>query len=348
VSPRLSESEVDATASWIASVQLPNGMIPWWEGGHADPWNHIEAAIALVTAGRYEEAAQAWRWLRATQLPDGSWCLYYLADGIEEPRRDPNISAYVATGVLAHYLATGDIALVEEMWPTIDRALSWVLELQRPGGEFIWSRDVDGRAGRFALLTGTSSIYHSLRCGAALAELTGQPRPAWVRAAAAAAEAVSTRPEAFEPKDRWAMDWYYPVLSGALDAEESRGRIDTGWARFVYEGVGVRCVSDQPWVTAAETAECVMALDVAGLGAHARQLLTWTRHFRADDGAYWTGCVHPACVRYPGGERSTYSAAAVLMADHVVYASGLTADLFRVDPLELIGVDGQALQAPIR
>jgi hypothetical protein len=346
VSPRLSESEVDATASWIASVQLPNGMIPWWEGGHADPWNHVEAAIALMTAGRYEEAALALRWLRETQLPDGSWCLYYLADGIEEPRRDPNVSAYVATGVLWHYLATGDIGLVEEMWPTVDRALGWVLGLQRPGGGFTWSRDVDGRPGRFALLTGTSSIYHSLRCGAALAELTGQPRPAWVSAAAAASLAVSARPEAFEPKDRWAMDWYYPVLAGALDAEEGRSRVDAGWARFVYEGVGVRCVSDQPWVTAAETAECVMALDRAGLGAHARQLLTWTRHLRADDGSYWTGCVHPGCVRYPGGERSTYSAAAVLMADHVVYASALTAELFRVDPVELVRVDGQAWQVP--
>jgi len=346
VSPRLSDGEVDATAAWIASVQLPNGMIPWWEGGHADPWNHIEATIALVTARRYEEAGRALRWLRYNQLPDGSWCLYYLADGIEEPRRDPNVAAYVATGVLWYYLATGDIGLVDEMWPTVDRALGWVLALQRPGGEFAWSRDVDGRPGRFALLTATSSICHSLRCGAALAELTGRSRPAWVSAAGRAAAAVSGRPEAFEPKDRWAMDWYYPVLSGALDAEAPRRRIDAGWARFVYDGIGVRCVSDQPWVTAAETAECVMALEVVGLGAHARQLLTWTRHLRADDGAYWTGCVHPDCVRYPGGERSTYSAAAVLMADHVVYASGATTELFRVDPVELVRDDGEALQAP--
>ncbi len=333
----LDSSEIDATASWIASMQRPDGMIPWWEGGHADPWNHTEAAMALVAAGRSAEAAAALRWLRTSQLPDGSWCLYHLADGIEEPRRDPNVCSYVATGVLWYHLTTGDTSLVEEMWPVVDRALAWVLRRQRTGGEFVWSVDVDGRAGRFALLTGTSSIRHSLRCGAAIADLVGDPRPDWVRAADAAGEAVAERPDAFAPKDRWAMDWYYPMLSGAVDRDEGKRRIERGWDRFVYDGVGVRCVSDRPWVTTAETAECVMAVDGVGLGAHARQLLTWTRHLRDDDGAYWTGCVHPDCVRYPGGERSTYSAAAVLMADHVVYSRSAASDLFRADPLTLAG-----------
>jgi Prenyltransferase and squalene oxidase repeat len=342
---RLSDTEIGATAAWLASVQLPTGMIPWWPGGHADPWNHVEAAMALDVAGRPDEAAAALRWLRDTQLPDGSWCLYYLAEGVEDPRRDPNVCAYVATGVLWHYLTTGDADLVEELWPTVEAAVGWVLGLQRPGGELVWSRDVDGRPGRFALLTGTSSIHHSLRCAAALGELLDQPRPAWLAAAEAAGDAIRHRPEAFEPKDRWAMDWYYPVLSGALDDEAARRRIEAGWTRFVYEGVGVRCVEDHAWVTAAETAECVIALDRVGLSAHARQLLTWTRHLRADDGAYWTGCAHPECVRFPGGERSTYSAAAVLMADHIVSSRGGAAELFRADPVELVGYEASETRA---
>ena len=31
----------------IAEVQRPDGMIPWFEGGHCDPWNHVESAMAL-------------------------------------------------------------------------------------------------------------------------------------------------------------------------------------------------------------------------------------------------------------------------------------------------------------
>ena len=48
----LTAAEVAATVDTIAAVQLPTGMIPWFPGGHADPWNHVEAAMALALGGR--------------------------------------------------------------------------------------------------------------------------------------------------------------------------------------------------------------------------------------------------------------------------------------------------------
>jgi hypothetical protein len=146
-------------------------------------------------------------------------------------------------------------------------------------------------------------------------------------------EAIVHRPHSFAPKRRWAMDWYYPVLSGAVDRQLGRERLASRWSEFVVQGVGIRCVADQSWVTAAETAECVMALDAVGMSDEAETLLDWTRHLRDDDGAYWTGCVHPQCVRYPGGERTTYTAAAVLLADRTLYGSGLASGLFRGETL---------------
>ncbi|MGH9056527.1 MAG: prenyltransferase [Acidimicrobiales bacterium] len=332
----LSTAEITRTASWIASVQLPNGMIPWFPGGHADPWNHTESAMALVLAGRRREAERAFEWLASTQLPDGTWCRYHLAEGVEDPRRDPNVGAYVATGSWWHYLRTGDVGFLEEMWPVVEGAVGFALRLQQPGGEVLWSMDPDGRLGRYALLTATSSILHSLRCAVAVAARLGVERPEWELAVDRMVEAIAHRPGSFEPKDRWAMDWYYPVLSGALSGESAGERLDERWHEFVLDGVGVRCVSDQPWVTAAETAECVMALDAAGLGTRAAELLDWTRHMRDADGAYWTGCVHPACVRYPGGERSTYTAAAVLLADHALYGYERSAGLFRGETLPVV------------
>jgi hypothetical protein len=328
----LSAGEVAATADWIGAVQLPNGMIPWYPGGHADPWNHVEAAMALLVAGRRPEAEAALRWLARTQHADGSWCLYYLADGVEEPRRDPNVCAYLATGVYLHHLVTGDEGFLAELWPAVDAAMAFVLRLQRPSGEVVWTLDVDGVPGRYALLTSSASILHSLRCASATAERLGHGRREWEEAAARLADAVAHHPGRFEPKDRWAMDWYYPVLSGAVTGDAARARLRAGWADFVVEGLGVRCVRDADWVTTAETAECALALDAAGLTDEADRLLEWTRHLRADDGAYWTGCVHPQCVRFPGGERSTYSAAAVLLADHARRA-GTT--LFRTGELAL-------------
>jgi hypothetical protein len=333
VNQALTPTEIARTAEWIASLQLPTGMIPWFRGGHADPWNHTEAAMALLLAGRRPEADRAFEWLAATQHGDGSWCRYYLAEGVEDPRRDPNVGAYVAAGAWWHYLTTGDLGFLETMWPTIEGAVEFVLRLQEPGGEILWSMDPDGHLGRYALLTSTASIHHSLRCAVAVAERLGFERPEWELASDRVVEAIVHRPDAFAPKDRWAMDWYYPILSGALQGEVAIQRIEARWSEFVMEGVGVRCVSDEPWVTAAETAECAMALDAIGLRQRAVELVVGTRHMREDDGSYWTGCVHPQCVRYPGGERTTYTAAAVLMADHALWGRGPTAGLFRGETL---------------
>jgi hypothetical protein len=99
------------------------------------------------------------------------------------------------------------------------------------------------------------------------------------------------------------------------------------------DGLGVRCVSDRPWVTAAETAECVLALDAAGMGDRAWELFEWVQHLRADDGSYWTGCVYPQAVPFPAGERSTYSAAAVVLAANALAGTGPSAGLFRGEGL---------------
>ncbi|CAN5601657.1 hypothetical protein BH18ACT1_BH18ACT1_02980 [soil metagenome] len=51
----VSVEDVRTTVDTIAAVQLPSGMVPWFPGGHADPWNHVEAAMALALGGRRAE-----------------------------------------------------------------------------------------------------------------------------------------------------------------------------------------------------------------------------------------------------------------------------------------------------
>ncbi|HEX3563802.1 MAG TPA: hypothetical protein VHU17_00400, partial [Acidimicrobiales bacterium] len=129
------------------------------------------------------------------------------------------------------------------------------------------------------------------------------------------------------PKEEFAMDWYYPVLSGAMTGQAARDRIDGGWSTFVLEGFGVRCVSTGEWVTAAETAECVLALDAIGMDDVALTLLEWVQGLRTEDGSYWTGMVYPDEATFPPLERSTYTAGAMVLAadalSHTTPASGL-------------------------
>ena len=191
-------------------------MIPWFPGGHADPWNHVEAAMALTLGDRHAEAERAFQWLVDLQRPDGSWHQYYLADRVEQDKLDANVIAYVAAGVWHRWLCTRDRGFVETLWPVVERAIDWVLDLQTPRGEILWARHADGTPWSFALLTGSSSICHSLRCAIALAELLGHERPDWELSAARLAHVIRHVPDAFSPKHRWAMDWYYPVLAGVV------------------------------------------------------------------------------------------------------------------------------------
>jgi hypothetical protein len=330
----ISAREVLATAGSIAAVQCPDGMIPWFEGGHCDPWNHVESAMALSAAGFDAEAELAYSWLAETQLPEGGWFNYYLAaSGVKDPRLDTNVCAYVATGAFHHFVSTGDLGFLEELWPVVDRALEYVLRFQLADGTVRWSVDPDGRPQPYALLTGSCSIYHALRCGVAGAEVLGHERPDWELAAGRIAHAVTHTPSRFEPKDEFAMDWYYPVLSGALEGAKAELLIDRWWDTFVMEGLGVRCVSTGPWVTAAETAECALALDALGRRDAALDLLTWAQGLRCQDGSYWTGMVFPERTTFPFEERTTYTAAAIVLAVDAVSRTSSASGLFRGESL---------------
>jgi len=326
----VSSEQLAETVERIAEWQLPSGMIPWFPGGHADPWNHVEAAMALALGGQVRAAERAYEWLALMQRPDGAWHQYYLADSVEQDKLDANVCAYVATGVWHHFLLTRDQGFVEVMWPVVERAVDFVLELQRPRGEIIWARHADGTPWSFALLTGSSSICHSLRCAIALAEHLGHERPDWELSAGRLADVIAHRPEAFAPKHRWAMDWYYPVLTGVIGGAEGRARLDERAATFVMEGKGVRCVSDRPWVTVAETCECALAHLAVGRREAAEELFGWAQQFRHEDGRYWTGTVFPDESRFPAGERSTYTAASVVLAADAL-ASGSPASALFVD-----------------
>jgi hypothetical protein len=330
----LSRDEVIASAEHIASLQTASGMIPWWPGGHCDPWNHVETAMALDVGGLHREAEHAYEWLADIQRPDGSWHNYYLPDGgrdvaVEEDKIDTNVVAYVATGVWHHWRCTADRSFVDNLWPTVERALDFVLSLRRDDGLVLWAIEADGtRPWDYALLTGSSSIQHALRCGAAVGLATGSPRPDWVEAADVMCTSITYDPLAFQPKTRWAMDWYYPVLTGALEGEWAKIRLADGWPTFSMEHLGVRCVMDEPWVTASETAEASLAYASIGDFATASDLLRWTRSHRRSDGSYVTGLVHPERVVFPADETSAYTAGAVILAADAIAGATAASDLF--------------------
>ena len=181
----------------------------------------------------------------------------------------------------------------------------------------------------YALLTGSSSIYHALDCALRLAAVVGVDRPDWELALRRPGRVVRTMPEAFEPKDRWAMDWYYPVLCNVLLGAPAERRLAALWDTFVMPGLGVRCVSDEPWVTAAETAECAIAHAAVGDKA------TATRPAAAGPGRIATRTARTGRawstrkrVNFPAGERTAYTAAAVILAADAISGASAASGIF--------------------
>lgn len=93
-------------------------------------------------------------------------------------------------------------------------------------------------------------------------------------------------------------------------------------------GYGIRCVSDQPWVTGAETCELVIALVAMGEIDLGNELFAAMQHLRdPDDGAYWTGYQFAHDRLWPE-ERSTWTAAAVILAADALCRATPGAEVF--------------------
>lgn len=352
----LEETELDATTEWLASQQKSTGEIPWYTGGKMDPWDHIHGAMALSVRGRRNAARAAYRYLARTQDPNGGWAAERRGGKVTRITQETNHAAYIASGVWHHHCHEADVDFLAEMWPCVERAIDLVVSLQLPSGAIAWALKND-KPWLAPLVTGSSSIHGSLVCAIRIAERLGRDRPAWREARARLARVVRHHPAVFVETDLpqkpgWhAMDWYYPVLGGAVRGEAGRQRMrhTTDADAFVQEGVGCRCVRDKPWYTVAETCELVLALDACGLGTRAREVLAWTRWLRTDQGAYWTGATHPGKEIFPDGEQTTWTAASVLIATDVIEARTATSRFFRdLDGADLAPTPRGRIDAPER
>ena len=329
--------DLGAVADLIVRVQRESGEIPWHPDGKTDPWDHVEAAMGLTVGGYFDQARKAYRWLADRQLSDGSWYATYRNGIPADKTRDTNFCAYIAVGLYHYYLSTGDTDFLGRMWPTVRSAINFTLRLQAPGGEVYWAISPDGKVDKMALLTGSSAIYMSLKCALAIAAVLERTPPFlekggaidWHPALEKLARAIRHRPHHFNmTKSRFAMDWFYPILSGTLTGEAAHRRINRFWKKFVIKDEGVRCVSDKPWITVAETAELVLALEALGSWEQARVVFDWICDRRFSDGTYWCGYNVPELEVWPK-ESMTWTNAVMLLAADSLYDLTPAGRLFR-------------------
>ena len=332
----LTSGQVAATAASIAAMQEDSGAVPWTPGEKTDVWNHVEGAMAMLLGGEVEAAERAYAWCERTQRADGSWPMETVVGEVRDASGETNMSAYLAVGVWHHWLLRRDRAFVDRMWPVVRRGLDFVVGMQLPFGGIAWSQEWDeagpAKVNEEALLAGSSSIYQSLRAGVVLAELVDDPQPEWELAGGRLSHALRSHRDLFLDKSEFSMDWYYPVLGGAVRGSAAVDLLNAEWDTFVVPGLGIKCVSDNPWVTGAETCELAMALDAVGDHVRAREQFVAMQHLREDDGRYWTGYVYPDDAFWPG-EHTTYTAAAVVLAADELSRTTPASGIMRGDTL---------------
>ncbi len=320
--------------AYIESCQLPSGAIPWFKTGKLDPWDHTEAAIALSICGNLEASFSALNWLSENQNADGSWFAnYFLSDsGAQMDNRiETNFVAYPATGLWFHYLCSKDKETLKYFYPMIEKAMGFVLAQQSTEGEIQWALPISSNIAKDALVTACSSILRSLECAINIADSLNISSTKWRTSYLALYEALKNKPWRFdrtwESKQRYSMDWFYPILAGIYNPDEARLRIQERWPIFVEPNIGCRCVSEEPWMTVAESCELCVALLAANRRKEAASILLSLLHWQDDDGGFWTGYNFRDQNIWPR-EKTSWTAAAFILAVDALTQKSPGATLF--------------------
>ncbi len=337
----LTREQVATTAASIASMQEPDGAVPWTVGEHVDVWNHVEAAMALDVAGQGAAAAAAYEWCLRRQRHDGSWPMKIVAGQVEDASGETNMSAYLAVGLWHHWLLHRDLGFVERFWPVVHRGLDFVAGMQLPFGGIAWSQEWDdhgpARVNREACSPGPRASTSPSGPGSRWPSSSTRPSPSGSSSAAGwAMRCASTATCSWTRRpSRWTGTTRCSAVPSAVARGSSCSR--QRWAEFVMPGLGARCVDTNPWVTGAETCELVMALDSLD-DPRALTLYADMQHLRHENGSYWTGSVHSTTdaaresVFWPG-EQTTYTAAAVILAADALSRTSPASGIMRGDTL---------------
>ena len=305
---------------FLVDVQFLSGAIPSNQDGSHDPWDHLEALMGLTTLGYKTQALKGLNWMVSNQNQDGSWYNLYQDEKPLELNKQTNYAAYVAVAVWHFYLINNDINFLQEFWEPVKKGILFSLSLQHDNGAIAWNIDEFEKIDEDYLLTGCSSIAKSLECAIAICQALGDQNyeSEWRIAHSKLIAALENPSGIFDLKkdrSRFSMDWYYPILGGI----NSKKRINSLTTKikdsFWIQGLGIKCVSDEPWVTVAETSECSIAYKKIGKDKIALELLHNAISIVDSKGIPYMGWQFHENIYWPDETPSWTSAACILAAD---------------------------------
>ena len=305
---------------FLDNTQFLSGAIPSNKDGSHDPWDHLESVMGLTTLGYNIQALKGLHWMSANQNEDGSWYNLYQDEEPLELNKQTNHASYIAVAVWHFYLINNDVNFLQEFWEPVKKGILFSLSLQHSNGAIAWNIDEFEAIDEDYLLTGCSSTAKSLECAIAICQALGNQsyESEWRIAHSKLITALENPSEIFDLKkdrSRFSMDSYYPILGGI----NSKKRINSLTTKikdsFWIQGLGIKCVSDEPWVTVAETSECSIAYKKIGEDKIALELLHNAIAIVDGNGIPYMGWQFSENIYWPDETPAWTSAACILAAD---------------------------------
>ena len=305
---------------FLDNTQFLSGAIPSNKDGSHDPWDHLESVMGLTTLGYNIQALKGLHWMSANQNEDGSWYNLYQDEEPLELNKQTNHASYIAVAVWHFYLINNDVNFLQEFWEPVKKGILFSLSLQHSNGAIAWNIDEFEAIDEDYLLTGCSSTAKSLECAIAICQALGNQsyESEWRIAHSKLITALENPAKIFDLKkdrSRFSMDSYYPILGGI----NSKKRINSLTTKikdsFWIQGLGIKCVSDEPWVTVAETSECSIAYKKIGEDKIALELLHNAIAIVDGNGIPYMGWQFSENIYWPDETPAWTSAACILAAD---------------------------------
>jgi hypothetical protein len=299
------KKKFEPAKNWIISNQSSSGAIFWDEKGKCDPWDHCECLIALAI---YEEWEHFWKgvnWFFTNLNKDG---LIYAEFKNEKPSKlhhESHHAPYIIMPLIQASLIDQEQdykkILSNEQLLKLENIFEALNDFKDEDGYFYWAKDSNGYSDN-SLITASMSIFLSM-----VAKDKNFPK-----------FNIDMWQEKFNrdgvDRSRFSMDFYYPFLAGIKNnKKEFLDLLDN----YYVKGLGVKCVAEEPWVTIAESSECVISALIHDNENIAKQIFHDIQQFQNKDGIFPTGYQYKMEIFWPE-EDSTWTNAAVIIAAHAL------------------------------
>ena len=308
------KKELYSAKNWILKNQKDNGEILWDDKGKWDFWDHCECLIALSIYEEWEAFRRGLDFCLNMVDQEGLVKSQYINGKISQDYFEAHHAPYIYLPLLQKYYIDNDINYLLKYRSEIHQIYKGTKKFKDADGYYHWALDQNGLLDD-TLVTSSCSLELSRRAYNKICELIQDEEFIDHNIIISNTKLNSNK---FDrggiDRTRFSMDSYYPILCDSRTKEDAKKILK----KFYVDGLGIKCVEEEPWVTFAESSECIMALYKVGLKKEATKIFDEVLKHKNSKGYFPTGYQYDLGIYWPE-EDSTWTNAAIIMAADCIH-----------------------------